>query len=110
MASAKHRKAINFDLDTHALKEYYPKPDYRGAYKDLKAFFSKHGFTHRQGSGYVSERALTTADIFDLADMLAGECPWMGRCVKRIDVTNIGQQHDLSYLFEPAEGIDVPPL
>ena len=32
------RKAINFDLDTKALKEFYPGKDYRAAYGEIKAF------------------------------------------------------------------------
>lgn len=28
-------------------------------------------------------------------DELIEQFPWIGDCVKRIDVTNVGQQHDL---------------
>lgn len=34
-------KAINFDLDTKKLKEYYPSKHWRKAYGDLKKFFKK---------------------------------------------------------------------
>ena len=44
----KYRKAINFDLSVHELEKYYP--DYRKAYYDVKRFFKKWGFEHRQGS------------------------------------------------------------
>ena len=89
----KYRKAINFDLSVHELEKYYP--DYRKAYYDVKRFFKKHGFEHRQGSGYISRDMLAQADIADLLDAMSTELPWMGDCVTRIDVTNIGRQHDL---------------
>ena len=86
----RYLKAINFDLDTHKLQA-----NYRNAYYDLRRFFEKHGFEHRQGSGYISLTKLATADIYDLMDDLTQALPWIGDCVNKIDVTNIGQQHDL---------------
>jgi len=97
----RYRKAIHFDLDTHCLKRLYPGRDYRAAYYDLRRFFAVHGFAHRQGSGYLSETKLTSADIYDLMDELAQAFPWLGECVHKIDVTNIGQQHDLLELLRP---------
>lgn len=41
----------------------------------------KHGFSHRQGSGYI------------------------GDCVNKLDVTNIGRQYNLIDLLKP---IDIP--
>lgn len=64
----KYFKALNFDLDTHQLQKHYPGANYRQAYDDLCRFFKKHRFLHRQGSGYLSEDKLTTADIYDLMD------------------------------------------
>ena len=48
------RKGINFDLNTQALKEYYPKGDWHNAYADVRDFFEANGFEHIQGSGYQS--------------------------------------------------------
>ena len=64
----KYFKALNFDLDTHQLKEHYPGANYRQAYDDLRRFFKRHRFSHRQGSGYISDDKLATADIYDLMD------------------------------------------
>ena len=52
-------KAINFDLYTHELKKLYPGTNYRHAYYDIRFFFLKNNFIHRQGSGYVSTTKLT---------------------------------------------------
>ena len=99
----KYFKALNFDLDTHQLKEHYPGANYRKAYDDLRRFFRRHRFSHRQGSGYISDDKLATADIYDLMDELSHELPWIGICVNKIDVTNVGRQHDLTELLKPAE-------
>lgn len=100
-------KALNFDLDTHQLKVHYPGANYRQAYDDLRRFFKRHQFSHRQGSGYLSDNTLTTADIYDLMDELSQQLPWIGDCVNKIDVTNIGRQHDLTDLLKPLEDISV---
>ena len=99
----KYLKAINFDLDTHQLKEHYPGRSYRQAYDDLRRFFKQHGFSHRQGSGYISDEKLSTADIYDLMDDLTQRFTWIGVCVNKIDVTDSGRQHDLTELLKPAE-------
>lgn len=36
---------------------------------------------------------------------LSYEFPWIGICVNKIDVTNIGRQHDLTDLLKPTEEI-----
>lgn len=103
----KYFKALNFDLDTHQLKEHYMGANYRQAYDDLRRFFRRHHFSHRQGSGYISDTKLSTADIYDLMDELGQQLPWIGVCVKKIDVTNIGSQHDLTELLKPMEDIEI---
>lgn len=99
----KYFKALNFDLDTHQLQEHYPSANYRKAYDDLRRFFKHHQISHRQGSGYISDNKLATADIYDLMDELSQQFPWIGKCVKKIDVTNVGTQHDLIELLRPMD-------
>lgn len=103
----KYFKALNFDLDTHQLQEHYPGTSYRQAYDDLRKFFKQHEFSHRQGSGYISDMKLGTADIYDLMDELSQQLPWIGICANKIDVTNISRQHDLTELLKAAEAIDI---
>lgn len=43
----------------------------------------------------MSRKKLAQADIIDLLDLMNTELPWMSDCVTKIDVTNIGAQHDL---------------
>lgn len=42
----------------------------RQAYDDLRRFFKRHQFSRRQGSGYISDTKLSTADIYDLTELL----------------------------------------
>ena len=99
----RYYKAINFDLDTYQLQEYYPGSNYRLAYKDLCRFFAYQKFSHRQGSGYTSDVKMTSADIYDLLDDLRQELPWINNCVRRMDATNIGRQYDLAELLQTIE-------
>lgn len=87
------RKAINFDLDTNKMKELklYPK-----GYRMLGASLKKHGFEHRQGSGYISKEKLDGDNIYDIISELVSENEWLAECVRKIDVTDIGRQHDLT--------------
>ena len=108
----KYVKALNFDLDTYQLKKHYPGNDYHHAYRDLRKFSRKHGFRHRQGSGYLSVNRITTVDIYRLMKELSSQLPWMGECVHKIDVTNVGNQHGLVELLKKSEhsGNEAPEL
>ena len=86
----KYFKALNFDLDTHQLKAHYPGANYRQAY-----------------DGYISDTKLGSAYIYDLMDELVQKLSWIGACVNKIDVTNIGRQHDLTELLKPTEDIEI---
>ena len=66
-------------------------------------FFRDRDFSHRQGSGYVSNKKLISADIIDLISDLKDEYAWASTCVKKIDVTNIGTQYDLTSLLVPED-------
>ena len=87
------RKAINFDLDTRKMKELSLYPN---GYKLLKQSFKDYGFKHRQGSGYISINELNSDDVNELIIKIVDSQPWIVKCVKKIDVTDIGRQHDLT--------------
>lgn len=84
-----HYKAINFDLDTNALKLYYPGKEYNKAYYDIRRFMEQNGFSHRQGSGYRSIEQLSDFAVNDLVEELFKEFDWLFKCTKRLDATNI---------------------
>ena len=62
----------------------------------MKKFFKSHKFSHRQGSGYVSDIKINSQDVYLLIDALYNEHPWIADCVKEFDVTNIGTQYNLA--------------
>ncbi len=93
------RKALNFDLDTNALKKHYPGKNYRKAYSDIKRFMEHEGFTHRQWSGYVSNEKLSMQKIAAKTKKLSQTFPWLKKCVNRFDVTDIGEQHDITHIL-----------
>jgi len=89
------RRAINFDLDTKALKEFYPGKDYRAAYGEIKAFMENNGFEHRQWSGYASKIAIEKDELLGYIGEMAHRFPWLSQCVNRFDVTNIGRTYNM---------------
>ena len=70
-----HKKGINFDLDTVALKEHYPKDNWNNAYYELRSFFEAHGFEHIQGSGYHSVKPMSEMDAMSVIYRMARKCP-----------------------------------
>lgn len=102
----KSLKAINFDLDSKALQKIYQSDNpfiYLKAYKQINKFFTDNGFVHRQWSGYISKGKLFDYEIINLIDDMNTTFPWLRKCVKKFYVTDIGEQHDLIYIFQKPE-------
>jgi virulence-associated protein VapD len=53
------RKQVAFDLDSNALKAYYPSEHWQSAYEKIKQHMLKAGFEWQQGSVYISKAAMT---------------------------------------------------
>lgn len=92
-------KAINFDLIIKNLEKYYPK-HYTNAYKDIRDFFERNGFEHRQGSGYCSKDKITDSNVTDIIYSLKNELTWLPKCVSRLDVTDIGKNYDMTFILQ----------
>lgn len=107
----RQHKALNFDLNTNALKRHYPSPHYRQAYRDISRFLQANGVEHRQWSGYRSMQAMSDAEITLLVTRLNARFPWLSKCINRFDVTNIGRNYDLSALFTDASRVpEIEPI
>ena len=91
------RKAINFDLSTNELKKHFNST--AEAYSQIKTFMTENGFTHRQYSGYVSKETMDDFAIELLTKRLSRKFSWLSACVLNFDVTDIGEQHDLTHLL-----------
>lgn len=93
----KKRKAINFDLSTSELKKHFGNT--AEAYNQIKSFMIENDFEHRQYSGYVSKDTLNDKQVSKMVEKLAEQFSWLSTCVQHFDVTDIGEQHDLTHLF-----------
>lgn len=94
------RKGINFDLDTEALKKYYPKGDWHNAYNDVRSFFERNGFEHIQGSGYHSIKAMSEAKAMAVIYQMTKDIPWLNYCVSVCTISDVPEIYDISHVFE----------
>lgn len=67
---ATSRKQIAFDLDTNALKIYYPMESWNNAYNVISRHMESNRFKWLQGSVYVSERPMSTVKVMDTLNSL----------------------------------------
>lgn len=100
------RKFIAFDLDTKELKKFLT--DYRLAYTQIKSFMEENGFIHEQGSAYSSINNISYSDVQILITEFSETFNWAQKCVKKLQVTMIGNQFDFKrYLNNDIEELDV---
>lgn len=59
----------------------------------------ENGFEHRQYSGYASKEPMGEREVAKLAEKMSEKFPWLGSCIQKFDVTDIGEQYDLSFVF-----------
>ena len=57
------RKQITFDLDTNALKIYYPSKSWTNAYNVIKNHMENNGFAWIQGSVYISHNPMLSRTV-----------------------------------------------
>ncbi|WP_288546646.1 VapD family protein [uncultured Helicobacter sp.] len=93
----KNRKALNFDLSTNELKKHFNST--AEAYSQIKIFMIENGFEHRQYSGYISKEPMNEREITKLVRKLNKQLSWLSTCMLNFDVTDIGEQHDLTHLL-----------
>ena len=91
------RKAINFDLSTNELKKHFNNT--AEAYNKIKEFMLQNGFEHRQYSGYMSKEVIDDDRVSVLITRLSRQFSWLSNCVQKFDVTDIGEQYDLTHLL-----------
>ena len=91
---------MTFDLDTNALRKYYPTSSWRNAYEIIKKHMRKNGFSWQEGSVYVSDKPVLDGDVVTLLRELVRENPWLNVCMRDCTLTNIGRQHSQNYLFD----------
>lgn len=88
-------KAINFDLKTAPLRAKFGEAGRAEAYRKIGRYLSEQGFEHRQGSGYRSTLPFSDSEMVDLHSDMYNDLEWLGECVSKLDVTNIGSEYDM---------------
>ena len=91
--SSKSRKSINFDLNDSLLKKHYLSKNYKNGWRDIKKFFEKSNFVHRQYSGYVSINEISIAEVGNIVGKMARKWYWLSKSVMQFDVTNVGEEY-----------------
>lgn len=93
------RKQIIFDLDTNVAKIILGQK-YNNIYQQIRKYMLKNDFTHIEGSSYMSNKALSEFDLYNIIDGLIEEIPCLEKCCRDMRVTNISRVHSLNYLFD----------
>lgn len=100
------RKQITFDLDTNALKIYYPSDNWRNAYEVIKNHMRKNNFSWVQGSVYVSNKPISSFEVDVIMRNAVKKYPWLNKCMRDCKQTNVGKQYNLNHIFD--KDADVP--
>ena len=95
----KRRYAINFDLTIEQLERFYSATNPKGAYSKIRSYMKKNGFTHRQWSGYISDRTMTKSDLVDFIMELHQAFPWLIKCEGSMDATVITDIFDMKQMI-----------
>lgn len=93
-------KALYFDLDTKNLRQYCSKTSPQVAYYYIFRFLIKNDFEHAQGSGYHSNFQTTDIVIMELVNEMMNKWSWFEKCVKELEVTDIGNNSNLKDQIE----------
>lgn len=96
---ANTRKQIAFDLDTKALKVYYPSESWNNAYDVIRRHMEKNGFHWLQGSVYVSDKAMSSYRVAKVLSELVAKNPWLNPCMRDCRETNTGKEHNKNHMF-----------
>ena len=97
----KARKEITFDLILDELKEEFGETNFKKGYDEISNFLCKiNNFEHRQCSVYCSNEEITSADVVDLIMKLKEKCPWLNHCLRRMDVANVENLHELTEILK----------
>lgn len=93
------RRQIMFDLDTKVMEKILGTK-YTNVYKNIEQYLKEKGFSHPQGSGYISDKAISNSEMFDIIIELKEKYPYIEKCVRDIRVANIIDVNSLNYFFD----------
>ncbi len=79
------------------LKKNFGAKKYAKGYEELYEFFCKNrDYEHRQRSVYCSNNRMTNKEVLITIIELTKKCPWLKMCLRRMDITNVGDLHEVT--------------
>lgn len=99
MSRKKERKQLMFDLETKVCAQILGR-NYRKVYDDIERYLVKNGFTHLQGSGYVSEREFSDRETVLLLRHLIAKYPYLSKCFRDIRTADITSLNSINHHFD----------
>ena len=97
----KSYRSIHFDLKTKEVEKIFGNRT--KAYYILGKELQKHGFEHRQYSGYVSKKQMTDTEIYDMIIDISSRNPWLAQCARRFDTEYVSKkQHSMLTALQAA--------
>jgi len=93
------KKQIIFDIDTKIAEKILGK-NYRKIYSDIKKYLEAKGFTHIEGSGYMSKNIMSSIQVTQIIIGLIEEYPYLSKCIRDIRQTNVVDEQSLNDLFD----------
>lgn len=96
----KENGKYTFDLILKELKKNFGAKNYAKGYEELYKFFCiERDYEHRQRSVYCSNNPMSNKEALKTIINLTDNCPWMKSCLKRMDITNIGELHEVTNII-----------
>ncbi len=104
-------KQVAFDVDTRVTKKILGDKKYTQIYKDIRTFMENNGFTHIQGSVYLSEKPMSNTRVHILVRQMLADKPYILKCVRTMTQTDVGKRYDMDALFQhdgtPGQFVDM---
>lgn len=88
--------AIAFDLHSDILREVYHNRSWRNAWKDVRRFLWRRGFTWQQGTVLFGDRSVNKRSAERAVEDLSAAFPWFSAAVKDIRLLKIDYDNDLA--------------
>lgn len=101
MNKRKYLWEFSFDLSIHKLENFYGKPTYTNAYKEVGRYLINHGFNQKdikQGSCYFTSKELSQKQANKIITDMYKVLPWLPFCVKPLKTAlTIRQEIELDH-------------
>ncbi len=94
------RRSIRFDLNGDLLEEVFEREnidcDTTIAYKWIEKYFEELGYSHEQGSVYMTPDKKTNAQIMEDLLKFSHDLPHVAECFDSVQVTNVGRKYNVT--------------